>query len=107
VRDSAMKGGHPCTTTDHSHVLQLDIQGTPQAWISLEQAACTWPRARWPWVDGDGPLATLRGGFQRRARPPVGHRRAPDHRAARRVEGQPVRRGAGVQQATSCSGATA
>ena len=23
----------------HSHVLQLDIQGTPQAWISLEQAA--------------------------------------------------------------------
>ena len=23
----------------HSHVLQLDIQGTPQAWISLENAA--------------------------------------------------------------------
>ncbi len=23
----------------HSHVLQLDIQGTPQAWISLEDAA--------------------------------------------------------------------
>ena len=23
----------------HSHVLQLDIQGTPQAWISLEHAA--------------------------------------------------------------------
>jgi hypothetical protein len=23
----------------HQHVLQLDIQGTPQRWISLEQAA--------------------------------------------------------------------
>jgi hypothetical protein len=25
-------------TQSHSHVLQLDIQGTPQAWISLEHA---------------------------------------------------------------------
>jgi len=23
----------------HNHVLQLDIQGTPQAWITLEHAA--------------------------------------------------------------------
>jgi len=48
---------------DHSHVLQLDIQGTPQAWISLEQAALHVATGSVAWVDGDGPLATLRGGF--------------------------------------------
>ena len=47
----------------HSHVLQLDIQGTPQAWISLEQAATHLATGSVAWVDGDGPLATLRGGF--------------------------------------------
>ena len=47
----------------HSHVLQLDIQGTPQAWISLEQAASHVARDAVAWVDGEGPLATLRGGF--------------------------------------------
>lgn len=47
----------------HSHVLQLDIQGTPQAWISLEQAAIHVASGSVAWVDGDGPLATLRGGF--------------------------------------------
>src|SRR5215475_8157249 len=47
----------------HSHVLQLDIQGTPQAWISLEQAAVHMATGSVAWVDGDGPLATLRGGF--------------------------------------------
>jgi len=47
----------------HSHVLQLDIQGTPQAWISLEQAATHMASGSVAWVDGDGPLATLRGGF--------------------------------------------
>jgi len=47
----------------HSHVLQLDIQGTPQAWISLEQAALRVAAGAVAWVDGDGPLATLRGGF--------------------------------------------
>lgn len=47
----------------HSHVLQLDIQGTPQAWISLEQAALHVATEAVAWVDGDGPLATLRGGF--------------------------------------------
>lgn len=46
----------------HSHVLQLDIQGTPQAWITLEQAALHVATASVAWVDGDGPLATLRGG---------------------------------------------
>lgn len=49
--------------TDHRHVLQLDIQGTPQAWISLEQAAVHVATGSVAWVDGDGPLATLRGGF--------------------------------------------
>jgi len=47
----------------HSHVLQLDIQGTPQAWISLEQAAVHVATGSVAWVDGDGPLATLRGGW--------------------------------------------
>jgi hypothetical protein len=47
----------------HHHVLQLDIQGTPQAWISLEQAALHVATDSVAWVDGAGPLATLRGGF--------------------------------------------
>ena len=45
------------------HVLQLDIQGTPQAWITLEHAALHVATGSVAWVDGDGPLATLRGGF--------------------------------------------
>jgi len=49
--------------TDHRHVLQLDLQGTPQAWISLEQAAICVAMDAVAWVDGDGPLAVLRGGF--------------------------------------------
>lgn len=49
--------------SSHSHVLQLDIQGTPQAWISLEHAALHVATGSVAWVDGDGPLATLRGGF--------------------------------------------
>ncbi len=47
----------------HSHVLQLDIQGTPQAWISVEHAASHVATGSVAWVDGDGPLRTLRGGF--------------------------------------------
>ncbi len=47
----------------HNHVLQLDIQGTPQAWISLEQAAVHVATGAVAWVDGAGPLAVLRGGF--------------------------------------------
>ena len=47
----------------HSHVLQLDIQGTPQAWISLEHAALHVATGSVAWVDGDGPLVTLRGGY--------------------------------------------
>ena len=47
----------------HSHVLQLDIQGTPQAWVSLEHAAVHVATGSVAWVDGCGPLATLRGGF--------------------------------------------
>jgi len=47
----------------HNHVLQLDIQGTPQAWITLEHAASHVAADAVAWVDGDGPLATLRGGF--------------------------------------------
>jgi len=49
--------------TTHSHVLQLDLQGTPQAWIGLEQAACQVATGSVAWVEGEAPLATLRGGW--------------------------------------------
>jgi hypothetical protein len=47
----------------HTTVLQLDIQGAPQAWISLEQAALHYAADSVAWADGDGPLAVLRGGW--------------------------------------------
>lgn len=47
----------------HTHVLQLDIQGTPQAWISLESAASHYATGAVAWEVGDTPLATLRGGY--------------------------------------------
>ncbi|QTD44830.1 HNH endonuclease [Ottowia testudinis] len=48
----------------YSQVLQLDIQGTPQAWITLEQAATHVAREAVAWFEGGGaPLAVLRGGF--------------------------------------------
>ncbi len=47
----------------HQHVLQLDIQGTPQAWISIEQAATHHASGAVAWCDGAGPLRTLRGGW--------------------------------------------
>ena len=47
----------------HSTVLQLDIQGTPQAWITLEQAALHYAADSVVWADGAGPLAVLRGGL--------------------------------------------
>lgn len=46
-----------------SQVLQLDIQGTPQAWITLEDAAHHYASDAVAWEDGSMPLATLRGGF--------------------------------------------
>lgn len=46
----------------HSHVLQLDIQGTPQAWVGLEDAAHHYATDCVVWEDGAGPLAVLRGG---------------------------------------------
>jgi 5-methylcytosine-specific restriction endonuclease McrA len=49
--------------TMHTPVLQLDIQGTPQAWISLEQAAVCYATGTVAWEEGAGPLATLRGGW--------------------------------------------
>ena len=51
---------HP---TLHHHVLQLDINGVPQDWITLEQAATHYATDSVAWFDGTGPLATLRGGF--------------------------------------------
>ena len=43
---------HHRLTHHHSHVLQLDIQGTPQAWISLEHAALHVATGSVAWVDG-------------------------------------------------------
>jgi hypothetical protein len=45
------------------HVLQLDIQATPQAWITLQEAALHYATGSVAWVDGHGPLRTLRGGW--------------------------------------------
>ena len=47
----------------HHHVLQLDIQGTPQAWISMEHAASHYATGTVAWEEGEGPLRTLRGGW--------------------------------------------
>lgn len=52
---------HP--TPHHHHVLQLDINGVPQDWITLEEAATHYATDVVAWFDGAGPLATLRGGF--------------------------------------------
>lgn len=44
-------------------VLQLDINGTPQAWISTEAAAVHYATGGVVWFDGASTLATLRGGW--------------------------------------------
>lgn len=44
-------------------VLQLDIQGTPQAWITAEQAALHYATDTVAWEEGQSPLVTLRGGW--------------------------------------------
>ncbi|MBQ0917007.1 HNH endonuclease [Hydrogenophaga aromaticivorans] len=49
-----------------SQVLQLDIQGTPQAWISPEQAALHYATEDVAWTIGDEPLVVLRGGYNAR-----------------------------------------
>lgn len=44
-------------------VLQLDIQGTPQSWITPEQAALHYSTGTVAWEEGQSPLTTLRGGW--------------------------------------------
>lgn len=44
-------------------VLQLDLLGTPQAWISTEQAAICHAIDAVAWVAGREPLRVLRGGW--------------------------------------------
>ncbi len=44
-------------------VLQLDINGTPQAWITAKEAALRYATGDVAWVEGEGPLAILRGGW--------------------------------------------
>jgi 5-methylcytosine-specific restriction endonuclease McrA len=43
-------------------VLQLDVRGMPQRWVSLEAAVTYVALDAVAWVGGDSPLATLRGG---------------------------------------------
>jgi len=50
----------------HPQVLQLDIQGTPQAWISPEQAALHYATSDVAWTIGQDPLVVLRGGYNSR-----------------------------------------
>jgi hypothetical protein len=45
------------------HVLQLDIQGTPQAWITPEQAVLHYATGSVAWEDGYEPLMIMRGGM--------------------------------------------
>ena len=48
----------------HVHeVLQLDVQGTPQAWLKPQEAALHYATNSVAWFDGNGPLCTLRGGW--------------------------------------------
>jgi 5-methylcytosine-specific restriction endonuclease McrA len=59
-------GRHRSRGAGPHHVLQLDVNGTPQDWISLEDAATHVATDEVVWFDGDGPLATLRGGTNAR-----------------------------------------
>lgn len=43
-------------------VLQLDINGVPQDWISIQAAATHYATGEVVWADGESPLAILRGG---------------------------------------------
>jgi hypothetical protein len=49
------------------HVLQLDLQGTPCAWITLEQAATHYASGDVAWEEGGDLLATLHGGINARS----------------------------------------
>ena len=54
--------------TQRSHlVLQLDIQGTPQAWITAEDAAHHYATGAVAWEDGSSPLTVMRGGWNVKA----------------------------------------
>lgn len=46
-----------------TRVLQLDVTGVPQAWITAEVAAGHLATGSVAWYAGDGPLVTLHGGF--------------------------------------------
>lgn len=44
-------------------VLQLDVTGVPQSWMTIEDAAGAMAKDAVAWYDGDGPLAVMRGGM--------------------------------------------
>ncbi len=47
----------------HHQVLQLDVQGTPQAWISLNEATLAYATDSVAWTLGAEPLQVMRGGI--------------------------------------------
>ena len=49
-------------------VLQLDIQGTPQRWITPEEAALHYAADSVVWSIGESPLVILRGGYNVQAK---------------------------------------
>lgn len=55
--------GDAARVTRHHHVLQLDVTGTPQSWIGLEEAATQYASGGVAWEFGDEPIAILRGGL--------------------------------------------
>lgn len=57
------RGPHGAGRRARYEVLQLDINGVPQDWISVQSAATHYATGEVAWFDGAGPLATLRGGM--------------------------------------------
>jgi hypothetical protein len=78
-------------------VLQLDVSGRPQAWISPREAAVLYASDGVAWTLGRA-FQVLRGGIQRTTGPAVAHRGAPHHRRARRHPQPGLAPGAGSDQ---------
>ena len=86
-------------------VLQLDVSGRPQAWISAKEAAILYASDGVAWTLGDA-FYVLRGGMQRRTGLQIAHRGAPHHRGARRRPEPGLAPDAGAVATPSCSRVT-
>ena len=78
-------------------VLQLDLSGRPQAWISSREAAVLYASDSVAWTLGDT-FHVLRGGMQRRTGLQSRIEVAPDRRGARRRAEPSVALDPGPQQ---------